>query len=77
VKKKCLVLFVFTGSPTVGKFNGRCFLDLYTTIEAWFLNYGPFEQSTMNVEDITLFEREEWQLVHYHWSQAMGTHLCP
>ena len=35
-EKKCLVLFVFIGSPTVEKFNARYFLDLYTTIEAWF-----------------------------------------
>lgn len=32
-EKKCLV---FPG--TVGKFNDGYFLDLFTTIEAWFVN---------------------------------------
>lgn len=71
-EKKCLV---FPG--TVGKFNDGYFLDLFTTIEAWFVNQDPFEHPTMKVEDMTVFERGEQQLVDYHYSQAKGTHLCP
>lgn len=66
-KKKGLISFAFSGTPTITskKSNGKNYLDWRNAVEIWFLGQGLSDHLEKKAEDIVASEKEEWMKADY------------